>query len=50
MTLLNLYEEHPVAEAEAEFVKEFNVFQKVVIACTSVAVLVVVPDRINECR
>ena len=43
--LSHLYEEDPVAEAEAEFVKEFNILQKVVVACTRVAVLVVVPDH-----
>ena len=43
LLLAHLDKEHPIAEAKTKLVKEFDVFQQVVIAGTSVAVLVVVP-------
>ena len=43
LLLAHLDKEHPIAEAKTKLVKELDVFQQVVIAGTSVAVLVVVP-------
>ena len=43
LLLAHLDKEHPIAEAKTKLVKELDVFQQIVVAGTSVAVLVVVP-------
>ena len=43
LLLAHLDKEHPIAEAKTKLVKELDVLQQVVVAGTSVAVLVVVP-------
>ena len=43
LLLAHLDKEHPIAEAKTKLVKELDVFQQVVVAGTSVTVLVVVP-------
>ena len=43
LLIAHLDKEHPIAEAKTKLVKELDVFQQVVVAGTSVTVLVVVP-------
>ena len=51
LLIAHLDKEHPIAEAKTKFVKELDVLQQVVVAGTSVTVLVVVPrfDIIKIC-
>ena len=43
LLIAHLDKEHPITEAKTKLVKELDVFQQVVVAGTSVTVLVVVP-------